>query len=77
MFVNWFVIASRNGLLFVQRQAITGTNADLLSIQSRGTNLSKMLIEIQIFSCKKSLNMLSAGLQPFSSGLNVLNDANT
>ena len=34
--VNWFIIGSANGLKFVWRHAITGTNADLLPISSIG-----------------------------------------
>ena len=46
-------IGSGNGLLPVQPQAITWTNADLLQIGPLVTNFSEILIEIQTFSLKK------------------------
>ena len=58
---------SLNGLLPVQRQAITWTNLDLLSIGPSGTN--KIWIEIQNFSfMKMHLKMSSAKWQPFCPG---------
>ena len=39
-------IGSDNGLLPVQHQAITSTNADLLSIGPLGTNFSEILIKV-------------------------------
>ena len=44
--VNLVNIGSGNGLPPVQRQAITRTNADLLSAGPLGTNLSEIWIEI-------------------------------
>ena len=40
--MNWISIASGNGLLPVWDQAITWTNADLLSIGLLATNLSEV-----------------------------------
>ena len=51
--VERIIIASGNGLLPVQRQAITWTNAYLLSIGHSGTKLNEILIKIQTFSVKK------------------------
>ena len=50
---NWVSIGSGNGLSPVRRQAITRTNADLLSIRTIGTNFSGIKIKIQIFSFMK------------------------
>ena len=50
MSVNWINIKSGNGLLPFQHEAITWTNADLLSILLQGTNWSGILIKI----CKKN-----------------------
>ena len=47
--VNWVSIGSDNGLAPVRRQAITWTNADLLSIGPLGTYLSEIWIKIQSF----------------------------
>ena len=44
--VNWINIASGNGFWPVQRQAITWTNADLLSIGPLGTNFGEVQIKI-------------------------------
>ena len=49
----WVSIGSSNGLLSVQPQAITWTNAGLLSIGHLGTNFSEIQIEIQKFSFMK------------------------
>ena len=51
--VNWMGIGSGNGLSPVRCQAITWTNADVLSIGSLGANFSEISIEIQTFSFKK------------------------
>ena len=52
------IIGSDNGLSPGRRQAIIWTNAAILSIGPLGTNFSEILIEIPIFSFKKSnLNM--------------------
>ena len=45
--------SSGNGLSPVWRQAITWTNADLLSIRPLGTNFSEIWIKIQKFSFTK------------------------
>ena len=42
MSVNWVSIGLGNGLLSVRRQAITWTNADLLSIEPLVTNFSEI-----------------------------------
>ena len=56
--VNWVHIGSGNGLSPVRRQAITGTNAGVLSIELLGTNFSQILS----FSVKKMhLKLSSAG----------------
>ena len=59
--MNWVNIDSGNGLAPVRRQAITWTNADLLSIGPLGTNFSEILIEIHIFSVKKMRLKMSPG----------------
>ena len=56
-----------------RRQAIIWTNAGILSIGTLGTNLSKILIALQIFSMKNiHLKMSSAKWFPFCLDLNVL-----
>ena len=47
------IIASDNGLLPGQRQAIIWTNAGKLLIEPLGTNFNEILIEIHNFSFKK------------------------
>ena len=71
---NLTIINSDNGLSPGRRQAIIWTNAGiLLLIGTLGTNLSEILIEIQIFSFKKmGLKVSSAKWRPFCIGLNVL-----
>ena len=49
------IIGSGNALSPVQCQAITWTNADLLSFGSLGINFSKILIKIQNFSSWKCI----------------------
>ena len=67
--VKWVSIVSDNGLSPVRRQAITCTNADLLSIESLGTNFNEILIKTQNFSfTKMHLGMLTAKWQPFCPG---------
>ena len=67
------IIGSDNGLLLGQRQAIIWTNAIILLIQSLGTNLSDILIEILIFSFMLMPWKMSSGKWwPFCLGLNVL-----
>ena len=61
-------IGPGNGLSPVQCQAITWTNADLLSIGPLGTNFSAILIETLTFSFKKMcLKISSAKWSPFCS----------
>ena len=58
--VNWAIIGSGNGLSPIRHQAITRTNACLLSIGLLGTNFSKTWIEILPFPfMKMHLNMSS------------------
>ena len=67
--VNWASTASGNGLSLVRCQAITWTNADLLSIGLLGTTLSENWIEILTFSFKKMwLKLLSAKWRPYCPG---------
>ena len=47
--VNWLSLGSGNGLSPVRRQAITWTNADLLSIRPLERNLSEIRTNIKIF----------------------------
>ena len=71
--VNWVSIGSGNGLSPVRRQAITWTNAGLLSFGPLGTNFSEMRIKIQDFSFTKAhLKMSSAKWRPFCQGDNML-----
>ena len=51
--VDWASLGSGNGLSPFRRQAITLTNADLVSIEPLGTNFSEIWIEIQHFSFMK------------------------
>ena len=67
------IIGSDNGLSPGRRQAIIWTNAGILLIWPLGTNFREILIEIDIFSCKKMHFKLSSGKwRPFCLGLNVL-----
>ena len=67
--MKWINIASGNGLSPVQRQAITSTNAVVLSTGSLGTNLSEIRIKIQNFYFKKMhLKPSSAKWWPFCPG---------
>ena len=67
------IIVSDNGLSPGRRQTIIWTNAGILLMGPYGTNFSKILIEILIFSfTKMSLKGLSATKRPFCIGLNVL-----
>ena len=60
--------------IFVWCQAITSNNDDLLSIGSKGTNISEIWIKIKQFpSTKMNLKMLSANWWPFHSGLKCIN----
>ena len=59
--------------MVICHQAITWTNADLLSVGPLGTNFSEILIKIKKNSLKKiNLKMLFAKWQPFCLHLNVL-----
>ena len=51
--INKTIIDSENGLLHVQRQAITWPNDNSLSIGPAGTHLSEIWIKVQQFSLKK------------------------
>ena len=56
-----------------QGQAIIWTNAEILLIQTLGTNFSEILIEIHIFSFKKMhLKMSATKWLSFCLGLNEL-----
>ena len=59
--MNWVIISPGNGLPPVRRQALTWTNAVLLSTGLLGTYFSEIWIGIRAFSFKKMLlNMSSA-----------------
>ena len=58
--MNWVSIVSGNGLSPVRRQAITWTNAGLLSIGLIGINFSEIRIGILSFSLKKMHLKLSS-----------------
>ena len=68
------LIGSDNGLSPDRRQAIIWTNVGILSIESSGTNISKILKnKIRAFSFKKMhLKMSSGKWRPSCLGLNVL-----
>ena len=67
--VNWMGIGPGNGLSPVRHQAITWTNADLLSFGPLRTNFSEILIKILTFSFKKMcLKMSSDKLWSFCPG---------
>ena len=67
------IIGSDNGLAPGRHQAIIWTNARILLIWPKGTNLNEILIKIHIFSFKKiHFNMSSGKWRPFCLGLNVL-----
>ena len=71
--MNLVIIGSGNGLLPVQRQAITWPNAALLSTAPLGTNSSEFEIVIQKFSfIKKCLEMSSVKWWPFCPGADEL-----
>ena len=68
--VNYTNTGSDNSLSPVRPQAITWTNAGILSIDPLGTNFSDILIEIQVFSFKKmQTKMSSAKMTVILSGL--------
>ena len=65
---NQALIGSDNGLLPVQPQAITETNAHLLVIGPSWTNISEIWIKVHKFHVwKMHLIMISAKSQPFQS----------
>ena len=67
------MIGSDYGLLPVWRQAIIWTNAEMMLIETLGTNFSEILIEIQTFSFKKIyLKVSSSKWCSLCLGLNVL-----
>ena len=66
------IIGSDNSLSPGRDKAVTWTNAGKLSIEPFGTNFSEPLIEIHIFSTKKThLKVSSAKCRPFCLGLNL------
>ena len=66
-------IGSDNGLSPGRRQAIIRTNAGILLIRPLGRNFSEFLVEIIIFSFKKTrLNVSSAKRRPFCLSLSEL-----
>ena len=65
--VNWVSIDSGNGLSPLRCQAITWTNAGLLSIGLLGTNFSEIRIRILSFSYKK-MHLKLPIWQPFCPG---------
>ena len=70
--MDYVIISLDNGLSPNRHQAITKTNADLLSIGHPGTNLREILIDMIKISLKKMrLKMSSAERRPFCVGLNV------
>ena len=66
--VNWVSIGSDNGLSPVRRQAITWTNAHLLSIGPLGTKFGQIRIKTHKFSFKKMHFKSSAKRRPFCPG---------
>ena len=64
--VNWFSMGSRNGSSSVRHQAITWTNADLLSIKPLWTIFIEISIEIQTFSLTKRHLKMSCAIFPLS-----------
>ena len=67
------IIDPENGLSPGRRQAIIWTNGGILSTGTLGKNLSKILMEIQIFSLKNiHLKMSSVKCFPFRFSLHVL-----
>ena len=71
--LNQVSLGSGNGFSPVRRQAITWTNADLLSIRPSGINFNENWIEIQSFSfMKMSSKISSAKSRPFCPGRDEL-----
>ena len=66
---NWVINGSGNGLSPVRHQAITWTNADILSIRPLGTNFTEIRITIHNFSfMKMHMKMLFVKWWPFCPG---------
>ena len=59
--MNWVIIGSVNGLSPVRHQAITWTNAGLLSIELLGTYFSEIWIGILSFLFQKMQLKMSSG----------------
>ena len=53
--VNWIGVSSGNGMSPVRHQAITWTNANLLSIGPLGTNFCEIRIKMQNFHLRKCI----------------------
>ena len=74
IYLYWVIIASGNGLSPVRQQAITWTNADILSIGPPGANFPEIWIKVPLFSFKEMpLKMSSAKCRPFCSDMHELN----
>ena len=72
----WVSIGSDNGLSSARHQAITWTNAHILSIGPLGTNFREICIKIKNFLFKEMhLKTLSAKCQPFCPGRDELINA--
>ena len=69
---NLIVTGSDNGLSPGQRQAITWTNAALLSIDPLRTNFSEILIEIHVFFQGNVHENVVREMAAICLGLNVL-----
>ena len=70
---NLTIIGSDNGLSPGQRQAISRTNAGILSIRPLGTNVSEIPIKIQNFSFIKTHLKMSAEMAAILSGPQCVN----
>ena len=67
---NWVIIGSGNGLAPGRRQAITSSNADILSVGLLGTDSNGIEIKTPHFSPQKiNFKMSSAQHPPFDSDL--------
>ena len=67
------IIGPDNGLSPGRRQAIIGTNAEILLIRTLGTNASEIVSEIHTFLFKKMHLKMSTKWRQFCVGLNMLN----
>ena len=75
--MNQVPIGSNNGLSPIRRQAITYTNAGLLSMRPLGTGFSEILIKIQNFPLTKMhLKITSVKWRPFCPGGDELTQSN-